>query len=326
MSARFIAIIIALIALLAVGTVIIGRQSSSPDANSPPVTRTESFSPIPKVTEPKTTKTTKTIAAQDIKGAASEFTFSAEIPETWQTESVPAIESILFYDPAVSGTNNLEKSQIFIRHFSSNDFLTLSTVTIHSRESLTINNHPAIRYEIEKKTSVADFPSQPSWRSERHIVTDIRVSDRNPSIFYVIAKRPDLSEETYENFLQSLQITSKGNTSLIEPVAQFKQRITKKPFGIYITPKNSPVSPERFTGYHTGIDVEYGDVAEDVTVHAIAPGIVRVSRRAEGYGGVVAIEHEVDKEKVAAIYGHLKPSSLLSVGSKVAAGDTIGIL
>jgi hypothetical protein len=36
-----------------------------------------------------------------------------------------------------------------------------------------------------------------------------------------------------------------------------KAGLQKKPFGIYITPENSPVQPENFTGYHTGIDVEY---------------------------------------------------------------------
>lgn len=47
---------------------------------------------------------------------------------------------------------------------------------------------------------------------------------------------------------------------IVLPIAEFEKRITKKPFGIYITPQNSPVQPERFTGYHTGVDVEYEDI------------------------------------------------------------------
>ena len=39
-----------------------------------------------------------------------------------------------------------------------------------------------------------------------------------------------------------------------EPIGQTEERITKKPFGIKISPENSPISPERFSGYHTGID------------------------------------------------------------------------
>lgn len=58
------------------------------------------------------------------------------------------------------------------------------------------------------------------------------------------------------------------------PINDFFQRITKKPFGIFITPKNSPVQPEKFMGYHTGVDIEYGDITGDVPVYAIANGQV----------------------------------------------------
>lgn len=61
------------------------------------------------------------------------------------------------------------------------------------------------------------------------------------------------------------------------PIADFEGRITKKPFGIYITPQNSPVQPERFSGYHTGDDAEYGDVAADVPVYAVYDGQIVLS-------------------------------------------------
>src|SRR3989344_6907506 len=54
--------------------------------------------------------------------------------------------------------------------------------------------------------------------------------------------------------------------SLVWPVDEFEERITKKPFGIFITPQNSPIKPERFSGYHTGVDVENGDVAGEGAV------------------------------------------------------------
>lgn len=40
------------------------------------------------------------------------------------------------------------------------------------------------------------------------------------------------------------------------PLTDAAARITKKPFGIFITPQNSPVQPERFSGFHTGTDFE----------------------------------------------------------------------
>jgi len=113
---------------------------------------------------------------------------------------------------------------------------------------------------------------------------------------------------------------------LLPPIAQFKERITKKPFGVYITPKSSPVQPEKFTGYHTGTDVEYQDITADVPVFAITSGIVIFSGHVNGYGGVIIIRHQFQNKDLLALYGHLKPSSLIPKDSVVKAGDTIAIL
>ena len=66
-----------------------------------------------------------------------------------------------------------------------------------------------------------------------------------------------------------------------EPVKDFKQRATKKLFGTEVTPQDSPVQPERFKGFHTGVDVEYGDVSSPVVVMAIDSGQVVFSRWGE---------------------------------------------
>ncbi len=113
---------------------------------------------------------------------------------------------------------------------------------------------------------------------------------------------------------------------VVLPIDQFFTRITKKPFGIHITPKNSPVSPERFSGYHTAVDVEYGDVTDDVEVRAIAAGTVVVSRTADGYGGVMVIRHTIDDKSISALYGHLRPSSMLASGKPVTIGQKIAVL
>ena len=267
----------------------------------------------------------KTILARNVAGAAKNFIFAVKIPVGWQAEAVPEIDAINFYDPASEDNTSLEQSQIFIRNFRANSFLTLATVTIHSRENLTINNRPAVRYDIEKKPGVPNFPNQPSWRNRRHIVTDIRVSDKNPSVFYVIAKRPELDQKIYQQFLKDLAVDAPPQ-SLIEPVEQFRERITKKPFGIFVSPQNSPVQPERFTGYHTGVDVEFDDRAEEIPIRAIAEGEVILSERAAGYGGVLVIRHTIEKRTVLALYGHLDPATLPRTGKRVGAGDTIGIL
>lgn len=276
----------------------------------------------------ETLQSTRTIVAQDIPGAHANYQFTSIIPRTWEAEAISATEALNFYDPSLPGNSNLDTSQIFVRYFKANDFLTLSTVTIHAKQNQTYGSRAAVRYDIEKKADVATFLNQPSWRSERHIVTDIRVSETNPSIFYVIAKRPDLDESVYQQFLNQLvrNTSSQSVSTLIAPTAEFTQRITKKPFGIYITPATSPVQPERFSGYHTGVDVEYGDTTSDVPVLAMAEGTVVVSRLTSGYGGMVAIRHTLANKDVVAIYGHLDPASLPAVGASLKAGQGIGIL
>jgi murein DD-endopeptidase MepM/ murein hydrolase activator NlpD len=114
--------------------------------------------------------------------------------------------------------------------------------------------------------------------------------------------------------------------SLVYPIKDFKNRVTKKPFGIYITLQNSPVQPERFTGYHTGADAEYEDVTADVPVFAVADGTVVSSRTASGYGGVLMIEIDLQGAKRTVSYGHIRPSSLPKIGQKVLKGEQIAFL
>ncbi|MFC1617791.1 M23 family metallopeptidase [Patescibacteria group bacterium] len=129
--------------------------------------------------------------------------------------------------------------------------------------------------------------------------------------------------------LTTLSLPSPTETqedALIEPVEEFEQRISLKPFGIYITPKNSPVQPEKFSGYHTGVDVEFTDREDEIPVRAIADGEVIEARAVSGYGGLTAIKHTIDDQEIIVIYAHLDPTSLPTVGSQVTAGEVIGRL
>lgn len=120
--------------------------------------------------------------------------------------------------------------------------------------------------------------------------------------------------------------TSTSTMILNEPVTDFKTRVTKKPFGIYITSQNSPVQPERFSGYHTGADSEYQDITGDVPVYAVADGKVVFSQIVSGYGGVLMLEIDLDRTKHTVLYGHIRPSSLPKVGQTFTKGGQIGLL
>lgn len=115
-------------------------------------------------------------------------------------------------------------------------------------------------------------------------------------------------------------------SGLTLPVEGFLERITKKPFGIYITPDTSPIQPERFSGYHTGVDAEFTDISKSVLVHAIADGTVVYSGRANGYGGVVAVRHVINKNNYVIVYGHLDPSTLINNNATIKAGERLGTL
>jgi murein DD-endopeptidase MepM/ murein hydrolase activator NlpD len=122
------------------------------------------------------------------------------------------------------------------------------------------------------------------------------------------------SRSSNDNSPTQLPTPSTASNSLFGPVREFTSRITKKSFGTYVQPGNSPVSPEKFTGFHTGVDVEFADYpAEAIEIHSIADGLVIYSGQAQGYGGVVAIQHRLNDQAYVAVYGHLDLSSLPQV-------------
>lgn len=136
---------------------------------------------------------------------------------------------------------------------------------------------------------------------------------------------PSISTSTLESPQISPSTTPNVN-ALALPVADFKSRVTQKPFGIYVTPQDSPIQPERFTGYHTGADAEYQDVADDVPVYAVADGKVVLSKTATGYGGIFMIEIELNGQAHTVLYGHVRPSSLPKVGAQVTKGEQLALL
>lgn len=116
---------------------------------------------------------------------------------------------------------------------------------------------------------------------------------------------------------------------LVDPIANAKSRITKKPFGIYITPKISPVQPEKFTGYHTGVDFETlpNEQNIDVLIYAVCAGKLLVKERASGYGGVAVQACELQGQAATIVYGHMRLTSIeATVGQPLTAGEQLGVL
>jgi len=113
---------------------------------------------------------------------------------------------------------------------------------------------------------------------------------------------------------------------LLTPLDRAGERVTKKPFGIFITPESSPVTPERFRGYHTAADFETfpDEQNSEVRVRAICSGPLKVKERASGYGGVAVQACVINGSPVTVIYGHVKLSSV--TGTNFSAGEVIAVL
>ncbi|MEK9158259.1 MAG: M23 family metallopeptidase [Patescibacteria group bacterium] len=152
---------------------------------------------------------------------------------------------------------------------------------------------------------------------------------KNRKIIAVLLPIVIASVVVYQNLNESYSLPVPSVTNTTDTSIFSSSRVTKKLFGIYVTPKNSPVQPEKFTGYHTGIDFETtsGEANVDVHVPVLFDGKLVVKKSATGYGGVVVIESAIEGQLVTTVYGHLKLSSVITpVGQFVKKGDTLGIL
>jgi len=113
------------------------------------------------------------------------------------------------------------------------------------------------------------------------------------------------------------------------PLEKTAQRITKKPFGIFVTPQNSPVQPERFSGFHTGTDFEILPSEEnaDVSVFAICDGKIIYKNYVNGYGGVIIQSCTLDGQAVTVLYGHISlAKSPAQINGTYKKGDQVAVL
>lgn len=259
---------------------------------------------------------------------SSKYRFSAKIPSGLKAEYISNIQSINLYDPASKEGGSLGQSKIFIRFFEADSFLTLPSVNVLSRESTEINGHSAVRYEIEKKPTELGFPYQPPWRNHKHKLIDIRFAQTNPSLFYVFAYSPKYSKDEFDEFISSI-VFHNDLKSLVSPITKAEERVTKKPFGIFITSENSPVDPEKFNGYHTGTDFEVlsGEENIEVSIATLCGGPLKTKRAASGYGGLAIQDCVLENQPVTVVYGHLRLSSITAPQNRyLPPGTKIGVL
>lgn len=116
------------------------------------------------------------------------------------------------------------------------------------------------------------------------------------------------------------------------PLHNGEEREKKLTFGLFVTPdpETNPIDPpERFTGYHTALDLEITSEEEkvDVPVIAACEGKILQAEVIPGYGGIIIQSCRIDNEDVTVLYGHLDYDRFKKgVGEKVKRGEEIGFL
>lgn len=146
------------------------------------------------------------------------------------------------------------------------------------------------------------------------------------------------------NFLAILQIVSAmltlafadlpqtGVADFALPLDAMDNRPLRLTFGLYVTPDqmNNPIDPpERWTGYHTALDIEiYPDeIDKDVPVYAICEGAVIFTGEVNGYGGVLIQSCEYENEPITVLYGHIDPHRIQKkVADNLTPGEKVGFL
>lgn len=142
---------------------------------------------------------------------------------------------------------------------------------------------------------------------------------------------PRQNLQNANNLRKERQVTERKEeiSCLNPPFPDFQERITKKPFGIYITPQNSPIEPERFSGFHTGTDFEIfsSEEKEEVPVESVCDGEILMKRYVSGYGGTLVEKCLLENQTITVVYGHLSLGSISKeVGDYLEKGESFALL
>jgi hypothetical protein len=148
---------------------------------------------------------------------------------------------------------------------------------------------------------------------------------------YVVISQTD---KPTADFLNQPVVTNKPSApevkkDFVSPISDALSRITKKTFGLKISTLNSPVSPERFAGYHTGVDFETlgNEQNIDVPVYAVCTGQLVLKKWASGYGGVAVQSCKLADDDITVVYGHVKLASVTAkLNQPLTAGQQLGVL
>ena len=155
-------------------------------------------------------------------------------------------------------------------------------------------------------------------------------------LFYANKSKQNSDENEIMNIETSNTLNTPPNITPAKSIAVFASpidkpydRATKKIIGTYVSPKNSPINPEKFTGYHTGVDFETftSEKDSDVPIFAICTGKLIRNQFGRGYGGMTVQACEFNGTPVTVVYGHIRLSSITAkIGDALTKGEQFAVL
>jgi murein DD-endopeptidase MepM/ murein hydrolase activator NlpD len=132
-------------------------------------------------------------------------------------------------------------------------------------------------------------------------------------------------------FSSFLSVAVLAASSWYFPLADFSSRQSFKSYSQYIDLAfyigKENLFPNRFTGYHAGIDLEIlpGEENSPVPVYTVYSGKIIFSGTVSGYGGVVL--EEIDNSDLTALYGHINIiDTQYQVGEMAGSGSVLTYL
>lgn len=115
------------------------------------------------------------------------------------------------------------------------------------------------------------------------------------------------------------------------PMTEYEDRLTVRWYGKDVKAEEAKTLPcaDPFVGFHTADDLEAtkDELNKSVPVFAIADGAIRQVDHVNGYGGLIVLEHSLNRKTVTAYYGHIDTGTTnLKEGDSVRAGEKIAEL
>ncbi len=167
------------------------------------------------------------------------------------------------------------------------------------------------------------------WYIEHRFLPNLENGNSNQSVSTTNDNNAAANKETNHDQPTAQSPAPTVTNGIAAPISEPESRITKKLFGTYVTPQNSPVKPERFSGYHTGLDFETTaeEKDSDVTIYAMCEGKLLAKGYASGYGGYAVQSCIIQGKTVAVIYGHLRlPSIKPAAGAYIKPAQELAVL